>query len=128
MSKRVEVREGDGWGIYHGSLWQIRSDDERLVVNNDNVEGQNKFEPIVSGCNSYVASSVARAWIESLGGEWAEVAEEKKPEAVKVAAYAADNGRVDLFVVGTPKQEDAELEAKYRASYYRSITIAGVTT
>jgi hypothetical protein len=62
--------------------------------------------------------AAARAWIESLGGEWAEVAEEKP---AKVVAHVSEIGAVYLSIEGSE-----EFKASEEANF-RRITIAGVT-
>ena len=76
MSKRVEVREGDRWAVEIGVLIQIRNGKCRDIAGTSMlVRG---WQDVHEDDEAYtVLPQTARAWIESLGGEWAEVAEEK---------------------------------------------------
>ncbi len=122
MSKRVEVREGDQWFLCSGGVYQVRGKEERhvcgsasLALSHWNTAGMESGESL--------PPHVARAWIESLGGEWAEVAEEKKQEAVPVVAYANNEGHVVLAIAGSLQAKANDEERRFRR-----ITIAGVTT
>jgi len=134
MSKRVEVREGDTWFVCKTVLFQQRGLSIRFVLDladsDDGSWGKNGFNErgiflwIEGEERHAISSERAKGYIVGSGGEWAEVAEEKK---AKVVAYAADNGRIDLYVEGSEKQKDAEIEANSKACYLRRITITGVT-
>jgi hypothetical protein len=123
MSKRVEVREGDRWFVASGSLYQKRNGEERHVCHMGGL-GVSHWNTAGTSGGENILPQVARAWIEACGGEWAEVAEEKKPEAVKLVAYADAKGLVYIVVEGS--DEHKQLISTIQT--FRRITIAGVTT
>lgn len=118
MSKvEVKVKAGDEWDVWNGSLYQKRKDDERHVCNASQM-AFSSWNKIVSSGGQWIPAESARAWIESLGGEWAEVAEEK---AAKVVAHVSEIGAVYLSIEGSE-----EFKASEKANF-RRIAIAGVT-
>ena len=126
MSKRVEVREGDRWEVFAEELYQIRGEKERVVVSNDKVYVEVWGDTYETSGESLPAP-VARAWIESLGGEWAEVAEEKPATTTTktLHLYAGPSTPASVFMYDG-KLEQVSPGMKYLGTH--TITIAGVTT
>jgi hypothetical protein len=122
MSKRVEVKKTDSVIAWCGSLYLAR--DGRFVrrITDGSVFCTDGAMPsYISMEATRLPNNVARAWIESLGGEWAEVAEEKAatPYTLTLHVYEASQGSV-LF--NTKKCE--VWGGKYLGT--TTITIAGV--
>jgi hypothetical protein len=69
----------------------------------------------------------AKAVITGLGGEWAEVAEERQPQTVIAVDYMHDNGTIWRCVGNSESHKHVEAEIAAGRSPYRRITIAGVT-
>jgi len=128
MSKRVEVREGDRFFTVSGMLLQHRGDVYRTVVDGTNLRSDS-WSPVLSKSNP-IPLPVARAWIESLGGEWAEVAEveRQRPQPVYAVDYMHENGTIWRAVSGSRDHNEMEAQIASGRSLYRRITIAGVTT
>jgi len=126
MSKRVEVKKHDGWmvGERH-ELLQVRGLESREVCYLRTIT-LGKWHPRHDEPCRVVPDAAARAWIESLGGEWAEVAEEKQPQAVVAVDYMHDNGTIWRCVGNSESHKQVEAEIAAGRSPYRRITIAGV--
>lgn len=121
MSKRVEVRAGDEFFAYAGDLFKRRGKQtqEVYVGGKINVGYLEPDEDQLEG-ESILPHVAARAWIESLGGEWVEVGEEKKAEAVRLVYFAHKSGNVIVAVEGSKDELDFA-----SAPLYRRITIEG---
>jgi hypothetical protein len=126
MSKRVEVREGDSFRIAPvGNVWQFRDGRRRCVVSYGKFQCGEWCESFNDGWTA-MPHAAARAWIESLGGEWAEVAEEKPATTTKtVHLYAGPSKPASVFMYDG-KLEQVSPGMKYLGT--ATFTIAGVTT
>ena len=126
MSKRVEVREGDKWKVdRHGVLYQVRGTQYRPVASTY-VEAK----PWIEGLDTrwhHVAPLFAKAAITGLGGEWAEVAEEKAATTTTktLHLYAGPSTPASVFAYDG-KLEQVSPGMKYLGT--TTITIAEVTT
>jgi hypothetical protein len=122
MSKRVEVRvkAGDKWGVIGGTLVQIRQSAHRLVASTGVLLCE--WRPTGDDDIHQIDEAVARFWIWRFGGEWAEVAEEKKVQAAKVVYYADCDGEIVTVIEGG----ECDKRLADLATFSR-ITIAGVT-
>ncbi len=121
MSKRVEVRAGDEFRIAPvGNVWQFRDGRRRCVVCHGVLRCSEWLESFADTWPT-MPLAAARAWIESLGGEWAEVAEEKKAEAKTIHVYADIANELRFFAT-------EQLQSLHPYTYLgtTTITIAGV--
>jgi hypothetical protein len=123
MSKRVEVRAGDEFRIAPvGNVWQFRDGRRRCVVCHGVLRCSEWLESFADTWPT-MPLAAARAWIESLGGEWAEVAEEKAAttRTKTLHVYQYHNGK--KIVMHTNR--DDQRPGLYLGT--TTITIAGVT-
>lgn len=122
MSKRVEVREGDVWAVGSGVLVQIRERRVRDIAGTSML--LRKWQALDTDDELYtVLAQTARAWIESLGGEWVHVAEEKPATAKTLYVYENAVGAVQMW---TSKLQP-HAEGAFGMTLAGTITIAGVT-
>ncbi len=124
MSKRVEVREGDKWVVCGNALFQQRGNRDRPIIVRGGFVDEDFTKDPASG--SLIPPPVARAWIESLGGEWAEVAEEKKATTTDktMHLYEYMDGEIKAFA----SKNNACENTRWTYLGTTTITIAGVTT
>jgi hypothetical protein len=122
MSKRVEVMSKDTWAVSkYGVLHQIRGTKHRLVASSY-VEAFSWVDGLDESWHR-VAPVFAKATITGLGGEWAEVAEEKAAttRTKTLHVYEYHNGK--KIVMHTNR--DDQRPGLYLGT--TTITIAGVT-
>jgi hypothetical protein len=123
MSKRVEVRETDSVIAWCNTLYLARNGEIiSRICDHGAIFNDQSIPDYISAESTTLPTKVARAWIESLGGEWAEVAEEKKAEAKTIHVYADIANELRFFAT-------EQLQSLHPYTYLgtTTITIAGVT-
>jgi hypothetical protein len=130
MSKRVEVRVGDKFSMWSGALYRKSASGVVRRVWADGVFElyspitQESHPAFTSDQASELSPKMARAIIESLGGEWAEVAAEKPATTTTLTMHVSEYRCDGLIVLYKSKRDFGN--ADYLGT--TTITIAGVTT
>ena len=126
MSKvEVKVKKGDRWTTSSGMLFQVRGNDDQLIIDNDGTIYSTSDEDWEKGdmFRAIVPEEVARLWINACGGTVVEEREEAVPSTLTVKIYRSTHDG-SLWMIDSPTHA---APSGYAFIGTTTIHIAGVT-